>query len=681
MNKSNYYFLKTLFLAACLAALFVVLSGRDQFKAIASEDYYDLAVAEINISPTSPAVNQDCQIQVKVKNNGTKNLYTAQGLNSYQYNFASFLKSDSSYPSPTLSDVIAPGEYFYYIFIGKFTQVGQVTLSFTIDLANELTEKDEDNNNKEKGISVINAGDFDIAVSAIELSDVNLIVNSSINITVVIKNNGEVSLTSSSGLIDNDISATFSGFMVSNKDHDNYPTLILPLGPGGEFKYYYTGFFNKLGEHSLSFRVDKNNYLAESDEGNNATTTMVNVYLTESDRDNFNILSQDLVYISSSSVMVSWQTDNLTTGKVSFKEYIYQSLENQVGSINQAEKHQAVLENLEANTNYYYKITGIKNTVTKDTSYYNFMTPVSDNLSIIVSPSLVVNNISKSAVLSWSTNLLSAGQVYYKKTASTTYSSSGLDEMKVDHKINLENLTGGRYDYFFISTSTPGTVYKSGLSQFEIIGTISQTPNADNNETGSEDKISQPGGNNQALKISNNNLYKSLKGKIILKVEASGEAYYINPNSEEMYYLGRPDDAFGVMREQGIGITDENLKKIPVATSNLTGQDSDGDGLPDMFEEAVGTDKNKVDSDGDGHNDKSELESGYNPNGLGKLAIDNNFSANQIGKIFLQVEKNGEAWYINPSEAKRYFLGRPADAFAVMRNLGLGISNDNFNLL
>lgn len=44
----------------------------------------------------------------------------------------------------------------------------------------------------------------------------------------------------------------------------------------------------------------------------------------------------------------------------------------------------------------------------------------------------------------------------------------------------------------------------------------------------------------------------------------------------------------------------------------------------------------------------------------------------------MQTENNGEAWYVNPADSKRYFLGRPADAFNVMRELGLGVSEDNF---
>ena len=104
--------------------------------------------------------------------------------------------------------------------------------------------------------------------------------------------------------------------------------------------------------------------------------------------------------------------------------------------------------------------------------------------------------------------------------------------------------------------------------------------------------------------------------------------------------------------------------------------------MPDALETAIGTDKTKTDSDGDGFNDKDELAGGYSPLvKSAKLNYDANFAAAQKGKIFLQVESRGEAWYVNPADGKRYFLARPADAFNVMRKLGAGLTNGNFEKL
>ena len=48
------------------------------------------------------------------------------------------------------------------------------------------------------------------------------------------------------------------------------------------------------------------------------------------------------------------------------------------------------------------------------------------------------------------------------------------------------------------------------------------------------------------------------------------------------------------------------------------------------------------------------------------------------GRILLQVESKGEAWYVNPVDGKRYFLGSPTGAVDVMRRLGLGVSERDF---
>lgn len=123
-------------------------------------------------------------------------------------------------------------------------------------------------------------------------------------------------------------------------------------------------------------------------------------------------------------------------------------------------------------------------------------------------------------------------------------------------------------------------------------------------------------------------LYERVKGRIILEVEKNGEAYFVSPATKKMFPLGRPSEAFALMKKVGIGISNNDLEKIPLSTD---------------------------------------------------ISANTLFSSKHKGKIFLQVQSKGEAWYVNPQDGKRYFLGRPDDAFAMMKKLGLGISDKNFS--
>jgi hypothetical protein len=123
-------------------------------------------------------------------------------------------------------------------------------------------------------------------------------------------------------------------------------------------------------------------------------------------------------------------------------------------------------------------------------------------------------------------------------------------------------------------------------------------------------------------------MVERLKGKILLQVEQNGESWYVNPSSDTRFYLGRPTHAFDIMRYRGLGISDADLSRIPIAGSD----DSIGD---------------------------------------------ENLQQRLSGYILLQVEQNGEAWYVYPNDLKRYYLGRPADAFDIMRQLGLGITDND----
>ncbi len=167
-------------------------------------------------------------------------------------------------------------------------------------------------------------------------------------------------------------------------------------------------------------------------------------------------------------------------------------------------------------------------------------------------------------------------------------------------------------------------------------------------------------------------------GRILLQVEEKGEAWYVSPSLKKRIYLANGDDAQSLLHEEGEGITNKDLAKIPVDIStHIPDFDTDGDGLSDRIELALGTNQNLADTDGDGYNDKTELLNGFNPNGTGKLATDLAYAKSLGGQIFLQVETNGEAWYIHPDTGLRYYLGTSTDAYQVMRSLSLGITNKN----
>jgi len=173
--------------------------------------------------------------------------------------------------------------------------------------------------------------------------------------------------------------------------------------------------------------------------------------------------------------------------------------------------------------------------------------------------------------------------------------------------------------------------------------------------------------------------FDNLKGRIVLQVEDNGEAWYIHPDTLYRYYLGRPVDAFNVMRELGVGITNSDLQKIPIGIIENSNSDVDQDGLSDSLEKAIGTNWQNKDTDNDGFSDYEELLNNHNPLGEGVMPIDFSFFLKQKGKKFLQIESKGEAWYVDPTDNKRYYLGRPDDAFSLMRLKGLGISNNDLS--
>lgn len=128
-------------------------------------------------------------------------------------------------------------------------------------------------------------------------------------------------------------------------------------------------------------------------------------------------------------------------------------------------------------------------------------------------------------------------------------------------------------------------------------------------------------------------LVTRLVGRILLQVEENGEAWYVNPNDNLRYYMANGSVAYSMMRQFSLGITDADLAKIPTVETSA-----------------------------------------------GMLAANSvcatNSLANQLkGKILLQVQQHGEAWYVHPDKCYRIYMEDGDAAYDIMRYLSLGITN------
>ena len=163
-----------------------------------------------------------------------------------------------------------------------------------------------------------------------------------------------------------------------------------------------------------------------------------------------------------------------------------------------------------------------------------------------------------------------------------------------------------------------------------------------------------------------------------MQVENNGEAWYVKPDTGKKIYMPDGDAAYSLMRNDGLGITNVDISKIPVGFEDrFDCLDSDSDGLCDKLEEGLGTDPYDADSDDDGYDDGTEVKSDHDPLGSGELSYDTSLGNRLKGKILLQVETNGEAWYINPDDGKRYYMPDGPSAYQIMRYLSLGITNSD----
>lgn len=63
------------------------------------------------------------------------------------------------------------------------------------------------------------------------------------------------------------------------------------------------------------------------------------------------------------------------------------------------------------------------------------------------------------------------------------------------------------------------------------------------------------------------------------------------------------------------------------------------------------------------------------------VAVDKDLTERLVGRILLQVEDLGKAWYLNPADGIRYYMADGSAAYDIMRYLGVGISNADLEKL
>jgi hypothetical protein len=120
-------------------------------------------------------------------------------------------------------------------------------------------------------------------------------------------------------------------------------------------------------------------------------------------------------------------------------------------------------------------------------------------------------------------------------------------------------------------------------------------------------------------------LIDRLEGWIMLAVDRAGEAYYVDPVTKARYYLRDGPTAYEFLRTFGLGITTANLETIPEAGSG---------------------------------------------------AAVTSTARSLAGRILLQVDSVGEAWYVHPETYERHYMADGDEAYRIMRELSEGTMYD-----
>jgi hypothetical protein len=424
--------------------------------------------------------------------------------------------------------------------------------------------------------------------------------------------------------------------------------LISPLqaGESGTFSSYFDATFSqKIAKVVTWVNRVTDGYQGETKEGGVTESNKDNNFLTK----NFDVITKELTLSvsnssrkSDSNVIFYWNTSvkadciveyslnsdlsNSTkiNGNISLDDYKPKFNGLTYSHDNIKVYYSTTINTLQSDKDYYYQVTC--NNLLNSKEIRSSGIKKLQKYSTVISIDKSLRTSSSMATLYWNTNVVSNCGVYYSLNSdlsdglSTDNKTVKVDNFNDDGKfyrtVVINNLKADKEYYYRVDCylNEDITLNHSDIAVVPSGVVLVKAPNK------ALIDISKITSTSSVIKA-DEGLISKLKGKILLQVESKGEAYYINPKDSKKYYMSDGSKAYELMRIFGMGISNKDLEKIK--------------------------------------NNKS-LAKKYS------------------GKIFLQVESKGEAYYIDSNGSANYLKDGKA-AYDIMRKLGLGITNENLN--
>ncbi|MFA6382220.1 MAG: CARDB domain-containing protein [Candidatus Buchananbacteria bacterium] len=581
--------------------------------------------------------------------------------------------------------------------------LGSHNLSFTVDPDNTINEINESNNAFTKNIVVANqpSNTLDLRFKLIGSNDLsNPLSNQTLNFISQFEINGNTDSI-------NQLAAVWY--------LDNVPMDTDYLNVSGSTKLISpaVSWTATPGNHVVKIVLDPNNTIPEIDETNNSgsisfTVAAINNNITPSIT-NVDV-SEALPDQASVHFRVSGVESENSQPKVEYGTTPELGLNSAWGSISDVDDttydFDATLNGLQLGTRYYYRAVVILNNQKYQSDVYQFTTPTTVSEVINITTPTVTNLSAVSAAVKYivtgrSTSnpslCFSTSQANILGNCSALI-VSGQKSSFFETSYGFIGLQPGTTYYYQLvldkgaSREVKDRVYSLTTPPNGVVVIAPQTIDISATEKKYIERVAQleyriSDLEKQVVQLEKNfvtavdsPLTQQVKGRILLQVENNGEAWYVDPATGKKFFLKDGQSAYTALNAFGLGITNADLSKIPIGfEQRFNDVDTDGDGLSDKLEEAIGSNVNMKDSDADGYDDKTEALNGYSPIGSNKFAYNADLINTLKGKIVLQVDSRGQAWYINPVDGKRYYMKDGDQAYQIMRFLSLGITNENLH--